>query len=274
MKKILIAFDNAHFSEGAFAAARYLNQTEPILLVGLFLPSVHYANVPVGAEGIAQPFFAPMIEDDNGDEIEKSVVTFEENCRKNNMKYIVHNNLVDSALPSVEVETRFADLMIIGSEFFYKNLGADQPNPYMRFTIHEAECPILVVPEKFNIPTSNILAYNGDESSVYAIKQFKYLFPQWGKNKTLLLYASQKRDAEIPDLSFMEEYATTSFPHFELCKVDFDTHKYLGTWISEKEGSVLITGSFGRSEFSEIFKHSFVTDVIGEHYVPVFIAHK
>jgi hypothetical protein len=274
MKKILIAFDDAHFSEGAFEAARYLNQTEPILLVGLFLPSVYYANTPVGAEGIAQPFFAPMIEEGDVDAIENNVITFEENCSKNNIRYIVHNKLVDSALPSVEVETRFADLMIVGSELFYKNLGTDKPNPYLRYTIHEAECPILVVPEKFNVPRTNILAYNGDESSVYAIKQFKYLFPRWSKNKTVLLYASQKKDAEIPHLPFMEEYATTSFADFALRKVDFDTRKYLGTWISEKEGAILITGSFGRSEFSEIFRQSFVTDVIAGHYAPVFIAHK
>jgi nucleotide-binding universal stress UspA family protein len=274
MKKILIAFDDSHFSEGAFEAARSLNELEPILLVGFFLPAVYYANTPVGVEDLPKPFYVPLVEEEDINVIEESIIRFEEKCNDNDIKYLVHKNLVDAAIPSLKIETRFADLLIIGSEMFYKNLGKVKPNQYLRHTMREAECPILIVPEKFNIPTLNILAYNGDESSVYAAKQFKYLFPQLKKNKTLMLVATRKSDVEIPELSFMEEYVINGFPDFELRKVDFDARKFLGTWISEKEGAILITGSYGRSELSEIVRPSFVTDVISQHYIPVFIAHK
>jgi hypothetical protein len=156
---------------------------------------------------------------------------------------------------------------------FYKNLGKENLNPYLKYAMHEAECPVLIVPENFEFPTSNILAYNGDETSIFAIKQFKYLFPELCKHKTMLLYASEK-NAEIPHLSYIEEYAAISFPGYETCEVNFDAKKYFATWISEKKGTILITGSFGRSEFSELFKQSFVTEVLIEHYIPVFIAHK
>ena len=38
MKKILIAFDGTHFSDGAFEFARRVNELQPILLTGVFLP--------------------------------------------------------------------------------------------------------------------------------------------------------------------------------------------------------------------------------------------
>ena len=38
--------------------------------------------------------------------------------------------------------------------------------------------------------------------------------------------------------------------------------------------AILVSGSFGRSMFSEMFRKSFVSDVIAEHKLPVFIAHK
>ena len=38
MKKIILAFEGTHFSEGAFEFARKLNELRPILLTGVFLP--------------------------------------------------------------------------------------------------------------------------------------------------------------------------------------------------------------------------------------------
>jgi hypothetical protein len=274
MKNILLAFDANHFSPGAFEFARRLNEMEPIFLVGTFLRAVQYANSPIGVDGTAKPFFVPLMETDEPELIEKSIIKFEELCNSNNIKYRIHKEFNEASLPALEKETRFADLMILSSETFYKNLGTDKPNEYLKYAIYDAECSILVVPEKFTFPKSNILAYDGSELSVYAIKQFKYLFPQLCKHKTLLLYVAKRPGAEIPDLSQMEEYATTGFNDLEICEVDFDPRKYLGTWISEKNGVILVAGSYGRSEFSSILKKSFISDVISEHYIPVFIAHK
>jgi hypothetical protein len=50
--------------------------------------------------------------------------------------------------------------------------------------------------------------------------------------------------------------------------------KFFNTWAKEKQGSILISGAFSRSVFSQIFKNSFVTDVIRDHKLPVFIAHR
>jgi hypothetical protein len=43
MKKIILAFDGANFSEGSFNFARKMNEISPILLTGIFLPQVNYA---------------------------------------------------------------------------------------------------------------------------------------------------------------------------------------------------------------------------------------
>ena len=40
MKKILLAFDGVQFSKSAFDFARQLNDLHPILLTGVFNPSV------------------------------------------------------------------------------------------------------------------------------------------------------------------------------------------------------------------------------------------
>ena len=44
MKKILLAFDGSNFSEGAFEFVRRLNDIQPLLVTGVFVPQVAYSN--------------------------------------------------------------------------------------------------------------------------------------------------------------------------------------------------------------------------------------
>ena len=140
--------------------------------------------------------------------------------------------------------------------------------------LHGVESPVLVIPEKFDYPMTNILSYDGNKSSVYAIKQFAYLFPEMSGNPTLLVYANKKTDSEIPEEVNIEELTARHFPDLTVTKIDSSSGKYFGAWISKKKSAILISGSFGRSLFSRIFRKSFISDVIRDHKLPVFIAHK
>lgn len=274
MKKILLAFDGTHFSEGAFEFARRMNENSPVLLTGVFLPQIDYANVWSYAGGTAGNLFIPLFEDEDAEAVQKNIARFESLCQKSGIDYRVHKNFFDFALPGLKKETRFADLMIIGSESFYENLGINQPNESIKDALHASECPVLVVPEKFQYPERNILTYNGSDDSVYAIKQFTYLFPELCRNTTLLVYAKEEAGKELPDEVYIEELAARHFPDLTLMNLPVNPKKYFETWASEKKGSILISGSFSRSVFSQMFKKSFVTDVIRDHKLPVFIAHR
>jgi nucleotide-binding universal stress UspA family protein len=273
MRKILLAYDGKHFSKGAFEFARKLNEQDPVMIAGVFLPKVEYPDLWGYAGGMANPLLVPVVEDYDAEEVEKNISRFEEMCRKNGMEYRVHRDYSDFALPELKKETRFADLAIIGSESFYENLGTAEPNEYLKDALHAAECPVVVVPENFEFPESNILAYDGSESSVFAIKQFACLFPGLSLNKTLLVYAKEEGENEIPDESYIEELAARRFPDLTIMQLDIKPRKYFATWLSEKKNAILVSGSFGRSSISRIFRKSFIADVIKDHKLPVFITH-
>jgi len=274
MKKILLAFDGTHFSEGAFEFARRMNEQSPVLLTGVFLPQIDYANLWSYAGGTGGNLFIPLLEDEDAQLVQKNIARFESLCQKNAIDYKVHKNFSDFALPGLKKETRYADLLIIGSESFYQNLGVNQLNESVKDALHASECPVLVVPEKFQFPKSNILTYNGSDDSVYAIKQFTYLFPELCRNTTLLVYAKEENDNELPDEVYIEELAARHFPNLSLMKLPVNPKQYFNTWVSDRKGSILISGAFSRSVFSQMFKKSFVTDVIRDHKLPVFIAHR
>lgn len=275
MKKILLAFDGAHFSEGAFNFARRINELSPILLTGVFLPQIDssalwsYSAVAPDAGTII-----PMLEEENAETIVQNIERFKSLCQSNDIEYRVHKDFTDFALPGLKGETRFADLLILGSESFYENMGVNEPNAYLKDAIHNAECPVLIVPEQFDFPENNILAYDGSDSSVYAIKQFAYLFPEFANNKTVLLNAGDNDETTFPEEHDIEELCSRHFNNLTLFKLRVNPKKYFAVWSNEKKGSILVSGAFGRSTFSMIFRKSFVSDVIRDHKLPVFIANR
>jgi hypothetical protein len=117
-----------------------------------------------------------------------------------------------------------------------------------------------------------VLAYDGSESSVHAIRQFAYLFPDLCAADTLLVYASDE-DESIPDQSFMEELISRHFPKLKSFKINLDPRRYFDAWIGDRQNSILVCGSFGRSRLSRFLKSSFAAQEIADHKLPVFVAH-
>jgi hypothetical protein len=276
MKKVIIPFDGAHFSQGAIDFAISLNEVEPILLSGVFLPQMDYANLwTFSGGGMAGPVFIPLMEDADVELIEKNIARFTSVCQNNDIDFRVHKNVYESPIPELKNESRFADLLIIGSEAFYENMGTNDPNTYFKDTLRQAECPVVIVPESFTFPESVVLSYDGSESSVYAIKQFAYLFPQLSEKATLLVTAGDSgTEQEFPEESNIEELAARHFRDLTFMRVQLEPRKYFSTWLMYRKSTILVAGSFGRSAFSDFFKKSFISDVISTHRIPVFLAHR
>lgn len=273
MKKIILAFDGTHFSEGAFEFARKLDALEPILLTGVFLPQAELANLWSYAYGLSGPLI-PLVEKSETDLIQMNIDKFEKLCWDNTIEFTVHKDFYDFALPELKRESRFADLLILGSEVFYKNIGTGQPNDYLKDALHEVSCPVLLVPEKYEFPESIILAYDGSEASIFAIKQFAYLFPEMLNRQTMLIYAHEDAQKDFPEKRQIEELVSRHYKNLTLFKLDINPKKLYSAWVAENNSAILVCGSYSRSGLSEFFRRSFVQDVIADHHLPVFIAHR
>ena len=142
MRKIILAFDGNHFSEGTFEFARRLNEIEPVLLTGVFLPQAELSDFWSYANGVGGPFL-PIIESSESKLVQQNIDRFEKLCRGNGIDYRVHKDFFDFALPELKKESRYADLLILGSEMFYENIGSDSPNDYLRDALYSVKCPLI-----------------------------------------------------------------------------------------------------------------------------------
>jgi hypothetical protein len=272
MKKILLLIDHENIQDTTLEFLSRLNRQERILVSGVFMPHYYYNHVlnygVIAGEGI----ISFPVQDENQASLKAGVDKFESYCRQKDISFRSQVDLLDFALPALKKETRFADLVILNPGVF-NTLGPDNFEMLRNF-LHGSECPCLVLPDNCEFPSANIIAYDGSDEAVYALKQFCYLFPDQARNETSLVYVDEDQMKDFPDRPSIVELATHHFPKLKMEKLQINPKKYFSAWVREQKGSVLISGSFSRSVLSEIFSASFVDEIIKKQILPVFIAHK
>jgi hypothetical protein len=228
---------------------------------------VDYAHFFSFPSTFAAPIYMPLVDEFGVEDVKDNIDRFAELCQNNFIEYRVHKDLYGESIPQLTKETRFADLMIIGSEMFYKSWNSHGSNEHLKHTLHNTECPVVLVPEKFNFPSYIILAYDGSASSVFAIKQFAGLFPELCDRKTILMYAGTEKQ-DVPDEVLIEELAARHFKDLTITKFTYDQKKEINDWFGRHKDSIVVSGSFGRSGLSELFRTSFIMDIIKKHKTP------
>lgn len=272
MKKVLVVFDGKNFSEGALNFAIQLQQLSPFLVVGVVLSTLNRSLANTGRYDM-EGYIADIVETE-ADTIVNNIQRFKTLCKEHNIMCTVHNDAgVDAPLNELVKESRFADLLIVGSEVFYNELDAPGVNVNLKFVLHEAECPVILVPENFNFPESVVMAYDGSASSVYAIKAFTSLFPALRDKPALLVFANEKKE-ELPHRQYIEELIGSSYKNLTIQKLGVNPARYFGIWSKSLKKPIIVAGSYGRSGMSELFHKNFLSEAIGDHKYPVFIAHK
>ena len=266
--------DGAHFPKGAFSFASRLHREEPILLAGVFLSPIDLSKIVAYTGLEAVPLMPSLADSDYAEQVQQNITHFEEKCIAEGLEFRIHNDAENLPLASLVKETRFADLLLIGRESFFSNISKDQPNEYMQELLKKTDCPVLIVPDEMEDVQQIVLLYDGDASSLFAIKQFAYLFPEYCKLPTSLLQATVSPDDRLEDQELVAELAARHFPDLTLQEIALHDRKEVAAFLSGQQKSWLITGAYGRSLFSNLFRKSFADELIHRLALPVFIAHK
>jgi hypothetical protein len=271
MKQVLIVSAGHHFPKGPFAFLHAMQQNERVHAKGLFFRPVDYSALAyAGASTIP----VMELEDNEKEVISQHKDLFHRQCEQYHISHTLHENDREWNKDLFIRESRFADLILISVELFYAEMGNRQFNQYLLEALHNAECPVLVVPENFTTIQHLFMAYDGGRESLYAIKQFCYLFPDLIDLPTEVVYIHQESSDAIPDLESLKQFTRSKFDCMSFSKLHFNAADYFSTWISEKKNVLLVSGSFSRSPLSYLGKRSFSEDIIHDHRLPVFIAHR
>lgn len=271
MKKILLVSNGDNFPKGGMRFIKNLHEKEPVSVTGFFYSSVNYDMLVTASLSASATGFLNEVRE-RSLEVDKHIEFFESECVQNQIDFAVHKES-DIITDDLIKETRFADMIILSEELYCKDFSEKQPNDYMKTILHRSECPILLIPEEFLQLKKIILTYDGSRENMFAIKYFATLFAAFNSLESEIVYFKKDGSEMIPDMEYLEAYATKHFPDLTISKLHFDAKKYFETWLQYEKDVIIVSGSFARSDLSEAIRHSFIEHVIAGHTAPVFIAH-
>jgi len=260
MRKILMVLHGEMFPESAFSFIKHLNEVSPVHLTGLVIPEIprieNWAAYSAATAGNLQ---------DTATQTNTSL--FVQKCKDHHIAYSVHRGSTGLGLPQIVKETRFADVLIASYTGFYAEEG-DSVQQTLRQVMHQSECPVIVIPEGAGLPEQLLFAYDGSESSMFALKQFTYLFPELCKLDTVLVYMD-KDGTDIPYKQYIEEWVKGYFHKSTFVTVNYNAAQYFSNEINAKQ-ALVVTGSFGRTELSQWVHPSFAEELLSKYKLLLF----
>jgi nucleotide-binding universal stress UspA family protein len=278
MKKFIAAFDGLKFCESTLDYAIFLAKNAGAHLVGVFLEDFtrHSYTIADITKYEGEDFDHHMHDLNLKDKEERneSVGIFEEACQNAGINYTIHRDR-DVAIHELLHESVYADLLIINEDETLTRYEEPAPTRFIRDLLNDVQCPVVIVPSNYLPVDKIIMLYDGEPSSVYAVRMFSYLFDSLKEFDTQILTVKAKEESlHVPDNRLMKEFIKRHYPEagFMVLKGDAEDQivQFLG---HEKKDPLVVLGAYRRNKLSRLFKPSMADYLLQRLKIPLFIAH-
>jgi len=204
---------------------------------------------------------------------EKNIRLFREACVCREVVSRVHR---DRGVPRAEIigESRFADIIVVDPETSFAQRVESIPARFVSDILVDAECPVVLSPNSFDRIDEIVFAYNGTASSVFAIKQFTYLFPEYREKNVHVVNVRQEDDKSIEDSFKMKEWLNEHYPQLEFHLLKGGPTDELFGYLLDRKNAFVVMGAYGRGMISRFFRPSHARLIMRTLNLPIFIAHQ
>jgi hypothetical protein len=204
--------------------------------------------------------------------IESNILRFKEECIHRGVRYHLHEQIVATTNELI-AESRFADLLIVDAATTFIKPYEGTPTAFVRDIVNKAECPVIIAPEAFEEVDEIIFSYNNTASSVFAIKQFTYLLPQFSNKKTTIVLLNESGEWQEADKNKFLEWLNFHYTdlHFDTLKRAYQS--IFMEYIFKRKNRLLVMGAYGRNSVSKFFNNSNKDEQIETVSQPIFISH-
>lgn len=116
--------------------------------------------------------------------------------------------------------------------------------------------PWIIAPENFDRIDEIVFAYNGSASSVFAIKQFTYLFPDLYNKTANIVRVNHEAEWENPDKLHLKEWLSDHYRGLNFVAIRDHVDNGLFSYMLEKKNTFLVMGAYSRNFISMFFRSS------------------
>lgn len=271
MKKLLVAIDAKKINMKLLDFACYVARLTHSNLTGLFLDKAQLMETIIKEPIHREAKYSTAVKE-MAKVIDENMHQFREACssRETNCSLYVESSMQDGDIVKA---TRFAELLIVDPEMSFKNRNEEIPSAYIKDLLARSECPVVLAPFEFHAIDEVLFAYDGSEASVYAIKQFTYLFPELTGKKLTVLEVNKAGDDLIRDKGKIAELLQLHYPSLEFQLLQGKAADEVFGYLLEKKNVFVVMGAYERNTLSRMFRHSTADLIIKTINAPVFIAH-
>jgi len=278
MKKFIAAFDGLDFSHSTINYSVFLAKHSDAHLVGVFLDDFmrrSYSLTDIAHyEGSNLDKHMQRLDEKDKEERAENVEVFEKACQAAGINYSIHRDK-NVAIQELLHESIYADLVIISENETLTRYEEPVPTRFIRNLLNDVQCPVVVAPPKYQPVNKVILLYDGEPSSVHAVRTFSYLFESLKSFHTeIITVKSLDESLHLPDGRLIKEFIKRHFPKAEYVvlkgQAEYVIIKYLQR---EKKHPLIVLGAYRRSSFSRMFRPSMADYLLQHLEMPLFIAH-
>jgi nucleotide-binding universal stress UspA family protein len=274
MEKILLAMDGYKQNTYAIDFACYLAKLTHSRLTGVFLEGAPEGGLPAILR-MEEPEWVGEMSDTAmaADPVLQHVHRFREACLCREVPARVHRNR-GVPVGDILLESRFSDLIVVDPETSFQSVDKSFPGRFIRDVLLAAECPVVVSPYQSDELNEVIFAYNGTSSSVFAIKQFTYLFPEFKHKRAVVVNVRNGEDLAIEEQYKMKEWLSAHYEEVEFVVLKGDASDELFGYLLDRKNAIVVLGAYGRGILSRFLKPSHASLLLRTINLPIFIAHR
>ena len=277
MKKIIAAFDGLKYAENTAACALNLANRTQTHLVGVFPDDLTYTSYLIHELVIKKGVTADQLkkfELKDAAARKASAEKFEKACKQAGIQYSLHYDK-KVAIQGLKHESIYADMLVISMKETFSHFPEKPPTRFIRDLLSDTQCPVLLVPEKYKGIEKVVLLYDGEPSSVYAIKMFSYLLPEFADLPAEVISVNPaNKSLHLPDNKLMKEFMKRHFPKagYTILKVMAE-EAIVKKLKEQQENTLVVLGAYRRGSVSRWFRESMADVLMKEVRLPLFIAH-
>lgn len=277
MKKILAAFDGLKYSKSTRDHALAVAKQSGAHLVGVFLDDYTYTSYKIYELITKQGVSESMVEKYEARDKQvrnDAAADFIRCCEKEGLEFSIHHDR-NIALTELKHESVYSDLLVIDAKETLTHYNEKRPTRFIRDLLADAQCPVLLVPSRYKPISKLVLLFDGEPSSVHAIKMFSYMLPFMKDLQAEVLVVKQPGETlHLPDDRLMKEFMKRHFPKatYTILKglAEVEILSYLK---EQKENLLVVLGAYRRGAVSRWFRQSMADALMKAIKAPLFIAH-
>jgi len=278
MKMILLAVNALSPDKGSYEFACYLGRLSKSKVYGAFLDGSEADEkllvnnkegaytIHSGRVGQSDHFVTKK------ETIKKNIQLFREGCISNEVGdeiYLGHELTVDELIS----ESRFADMIVLDAAMSIGNFSSSVPSETVKIILNRANCPVIISPLSFDEIDELIFTYNGSLSSVFAIKQFTYLFPEYFDKRVTVVQVNRDGIWPNKEKEKLKEWLKNHYLDIHFLALEGKTESELMTFLFRRKNMFIVMGAYSRNALSQFFNESTAEILIKTLTQPIFITH-